>query len=85
MGITALVKLSYMQVSLSRKLMNILCNYNILSTLKDKLASQGEFKPASVAYKHMYLENTTTKYPIQLSTLLARFYEDAVEFRIHLK
>ena len=44
-----------MQVSLSRKLMNILCNYNILSTLKDKLASQGKFKPASVAYKHMTL------------------------------
>ena len=44
-----------MQVSLSRKLMNILCNYNILSTLKDKLASQGEFKPASVAFKHMTL------------------------------
>ena len=44
-----------MQVSLSRKLMNILSNYNILSTLEDKLASQGKFKPASVAYKHMTL------------------------------
>lgn len=44
-----------MQVSLSRKLMNILCDYNILSTLKDKLASLGEFKPTSVAYKHMTL------------------------------